>query len=133
MQRLRFSRYFKGIVILLDIFVLAVIFVYFFIERNRDLNISEVDWQQNTLSILLLALFWILVSGSTKLYDISRNLTYTLYLERILVHLFIFLFGVVLLGKVSNNIFLQGQRFILAFILFVLFFLLKSSIFFLLK
>src|SRR5690606_40515472 len=122
MQKLRFSKYFKGIVILLDIFIIAFVFVFFFHLRNRELQIQNVDWEQNGLSILLLIFFWILLSGRTKLYDIPRNLTYTLYLERLISHILIFLFGMILLGKVSNNIFLKHERFGLAISLFVIFF-----------
>ncbi|MBW8358575.1 MAG: exopolysaccharide biosynthesis polyprenyl glycosylphosphotransferase [Weeksellaceae bacterium] len=133
MQQLRFSRYFKGLIILLDILIIAGVFVFFFVQRNHDLKIRDVDWEQNALSILLLTLFWILLSGRTKLYDIPRNLTYTLYLERIVTHILIFLFGIILLGKVSNNIFLKNERFELALSIFLIFLLLKSTIFFLLK
>lgn len=133
MQQLRFSRYFKGFIILLDILIIAAVFVFFFIRRNIDLKIKDIDWEQNSMSILLLTLFWILLSGRTRLYDIPRNLTYTLYLERIVTHILIFLFGIILLGKVSNNIFLKSERFDLAISIFIIFFLLKSAIFFLLK
>ncbi len=133
MQKLRFSKYFKGIVILLDILIIAFVFVFFFNLRNRELQIQDVDWEQNGLSILLLTLFWILLSSRTKLYDIPRNLTYTLYLERLISHILIFLFGIILLGKVSNNIFLKHERFGLAISLFVILYFLKSIIFFFLK
>lgn len=133
MQQLRFSRYFKGLIILLDILIIAAVFVFFFIRRQNELGIVETDWEQNILSILLLTFFWILLSGHTKLYDIARNLTYTLYLERMVTHILIFLFGILLLARVSNNVFLQNERFSLAFTLFVVFLSLKSAIFFLLK
>ena len=133
MQRLRFSKYFKAVVILLDILVLAIVFVIFFIQKNKNIDFADIDWEQNSLSILLLSLFWILLSGHTKLYDIPRNLTYTLYLERILAQMLFFLFGLILLGKVSNNVFLKYERFTLALILSTLFLLLKSIIFFTLK
>lgn len=133
MQRLRYSRYLKSGVILLDIIVISLVFVFFFIQRNRDLKLDTALWEQNALSIILLTLFWILLSGRTKLYTIPRNLTYTLYLERFVSHMFIFLFGIILLGKVSNNIFLKSERFWLAISLFIILLLIKSSIFFLVK
>ncbi|MFC6267239.1 exopolysaccharide biosynthesis polyprenyl glycosylphosphotransferase [Frigoriflavimonas asaccharolytica] len=133
MQRLRYSRYLKIGVILLDIIVISLVFVFFFIERNRDLQLNTDLWEQNALSIVLLTLFWILLSGRTKLYTIPRNLTYTLYLERFVSHMLIFLFGIILLGKVSNNPFLKSERFWLAISLFILLLLLKSSIFFAVK
>lgn len=133
MQKLRFSRYFKGLIILLDIVLIALVFILFFIQRNQHLKIQNINWEQNTLSIALLTFFWILLSGRTKLYSIPRNLTYTLYLERIVTHILIFLFGIILLGKVSNNIFLRNEKFWLALSLFILLFILKSLIFFFLK
>ena len=133
MQRLRYSRYLKGFVILLDIIVIALVFVFFFFQRNKHLDVNSQLWEQNTLSIVLLTLFWILLSGRTKLYTIPRNLTYTLYLERFVSHMLIFLFGIILLGKVSNNPFLKSERFWLAISLFVLFLIIKSTIFFTIK
>ncbi len=133
MQRLRFSIYFKGIAILLDLIVLAAVFLFFFIIQNRDLQVKNVDWEQNIFSIVLLSLFWVLLGGRSKLYSIPRNLTYTLYLERFITHMVIFLFGIILLGKVSNNIFIKQERLTLALILFLSLFIIKSSIFFILK
>lgn len=129
MQRLRYSRYLKSGVILLDIIVIALVFIFFFVQRNKDLNLDSQLWEQNILSITLLTLFWILLSGRTKLYTIPRNLTYTLYLERFVSHMLIFLFGIILLGKVSNNPFLKNERFWLAISLFVILLILKSTIF----
>ena len=129
MQRIRYSRYFKGGVILLDIIVIALVFIFFFIQRNKDLKLDTDLWEQNALSIILLTLFWILLSGSTKLYTIPRNLTYTLYLERFVSHMLIFLFGIILLGKVSNNPFLKSERFWLAISLFIILLIIKSAIF----
>ena len=133
MQRLRYSRYLKGGVILLDIIVIALVFIFFFIQRNKDLNLDSQLWEQNTLSIILLTLFWILLSGRTKLYTIPRNLTYTLYLERFVSHMLVFLFGIILLGKVSNNPFIKSERFWLAISLFIFLLILKSAIFFSVK
>lgn len=133
MQKLRFSRYTKGIIILLDILVIASVFVFFFIERNKNLQLGEEIWEQNIFSVILLSLFWILLSGRTKVYNIPRNLTFTIYLERFVSHMLIFLFGIILLGKVSDNPFIKNERFWLAFALFMILLLLKSIIFFGLK
>ena len=102
MQKIRYSRYFKVTIILLDVFVIASVFLFFFL-RNNDFNYDGEIWEQNLLSLILLTLFWILLSGRTKLYSIARNLTYTIYLERLITHIFLFIFGVILLAKVSNN------------------------------
>lgn len=132
MQKIRFSRYFKAIFILLDVIVIAVVFLLFFI-RNNEFKYNRDIWEENTLSLILLTLFWILLSGRTKLYSVARNLTYTIYLERLVTHIFLFIFGVVLLAKVSNNNFLKQDRFLIAFSLLLLLFIIKSAVFFVLK
>ncbi len=132
MQRLRYSRYFKIIFILLDVLVIAAVFVFFFL-RNNEFRYDTEIWEQNALSLILLFFFWILLSGRTKLYSIARNLTYTIYLERLVTHVFIFIFGVILLAKVSNNDFLKQGRFTIAISLFLLLLIIKSILFFTLK
>lgn len=132
MQRIRYSRYFKISFILIDVIVIAAVFVYFFL-RNNDIFFGEEIWEQNVLSITLLIFYWILLSSRTKLYSIARNITYTIYLERLVTHIFIFIFGVILLAKVSNNEFLKQDRFLIAISLFFLLFITKSTLFFTLK
>lgn len=132
MQKIRYSRYFKIVFILLDVLVIAGVFMFFFL-RNNDYHYGQDIWEQNILSIILLTLFWILLSGRTKLYSVARNLTYTIYLERLVTHIFIFIFGVILLAKVSNNDFLKMDRFYIALNLFLLLFIIKSIVFFTLK
>ncbi len=132
MQRLRFSRYLKSAVIILDIMIVAAVFIFFFLQKNKY-DYLKAQSEENLLSLLLLSLFWILLSGRTKLYNIPRNLTYTLYLERIITHIFFFLLGIILLARVSNNEFLKYERFWIAITLFTILFLVKSGLFFLLK
>jgi len=132
MQKLRYSRYFKSAIIILDILIVAAVFVFFFLMRHEYV-LEKARTEENVLSLLLLSLFWILLSGRTKLYSIPRNLTYTLYVERIVTHIFIFLLGIVLLARVSNNEFLKYERFWITFTLFIILFLVKSFIFFTLK
>lgn len=132
MQRLRYSRYFKSAVIILDIIIVAAVFLFFFLKRN-SFDFAKTETEQNLLTLLLLSLFWILLSGRTKLYSIPRNLTYTLYVERIITHIFIFLLGIVLLARVSNNDFLKYERFWITSTLFIILFSVKSLIFFTLK
>lgn len=132
MQRIRYSRYFKTTFILIDILVIAAVFVYIFL-RNHDNLFSEDTTEQNILSIILLILYWVLLSSRTKLYSIARNITYTIYLERLVKHIFIFIFGVILVAKVSNNDFLKQDRFLIAISLFCLLFIIKSTLFFTLK
>lgn len=130
MQRIRYSRYLKSIIVLLDLLVIASIFIFFFLSRNQDLKYNPETWYQNAFSLALLFLFWMLLSGRTKIYNIPRNLTYTLFLERLLVHFLIFIFGLLLIGKVSYNVFFNSDIYWLSFYLFFFIFLAKSLIFF---
>ncbi|WP_300674927.1 exopolysaccharide biosynthesis polyprenyl glycosylphosphotransferase [Soonwooa sp.] len=118
--------------ILLDMILVASVFVIFY-YRNFEWKYDENQIEQNLLSIALLCLFWILLSGRTKLYHVPRSLTFTSYLERIIVHIFIFFLGVILLGKVSNNDFLKTERFYLAGFMLLVMIPFKSLIFSLLK
>jgi putative colanic acid biosynthesis UDP-glucose lipid carrier transferase len=133
MQRIRYSRYLKSIIILLDLMVIASIFIFFFISRNESLRYHEETWYQNIFSLILLFLFWMLLSGRTKIYSIQRNLTYTLFLERLLIHFLFFILGVLLIGKVSKNVFFNSDIYWLSFYLFFLIFLAKSIIYFTIK
>ena len=132
MQRIRYSRYFKTAIIILDIFIVASVFIFFFLTKH-SFEIAKTKTEQNVLALLLLTFFWILLSGRTKLYSIPRNLTYTLYVERIVTHIFLFLLGIVLFAKASDNIFLQYEMYWIAFTQFAILFSIKSLIFFSLK
>ncbi|REC63223.1 glycosyl transferase [Chryseobacterium pennae] len=133
MQRIRYSRYLKSIIILLDLMVIAAIFIFFFISRNEGLKYHRETWYQNAFSLILLFLFWVLLSGRTKIYNIPRNLTYTLFLERLLIHFISFILGVLLLGKVSKNVFFNSDIYWLSFYLLIFIFLAKSLIYFAIK
>lgn len=132
MQKIRYSRYFKIIFIVLDVLVITGVFLSYFLRSVPEVVPFDI-WEQNIFSLILLLLFWILLSGRTKLYSIPRNLTYTIYLERLATHIFIFLFGVILFAKVSNNEFLKADRFYIAFWLFVFLSFVKTVVFFTLK
>lgn len=133
MQRIRYSRYLKSIIILLDLMVIASIFIFFFLSRNQNLKYHKEAWYQNGFSLILLFLFWVLLSGRTKIYNIPRNLTYTLFLERLLIHFISFILGVLLIGKVSNNVFFNSDIYWLSLYLFIFIFLAKSFIYFSIK
>lgn len=113
--------------------VIASIFIFFFISRNENLKYHKETWYQNIFSLILLFLFWVLLSGRTKIYNIPRNLTYTLFLERLLIHFLFFILGVLLIGKVSNNVFFNSDIYWLSFYLFAFIFLAKSLIYFAIK
>ena len=133
MQRIRYSRYLKSIIILLDLMVMASIFIFFFVSRNQALKYNQESWYQNAFSLALLFLFWMLLSGRTKIYNIPRNLTYTLFLERLLIHFMLFILGVFLIGKVSYNAFFNSDIYWLSLYLFFFVFLAKSIIYFAIK
>ena len=130
MQRIRYSRYLKSIIVLLDLLVMASIFIFFFLSRNQNLKYNPETWYQNLFSLALLFLFWTLLSGRTKIYNIPRNLTYTVFLERLIVHFLLFILGLLLLGKVSYNVFFNSDIYWLSFYLFFFIFLAKSLIYF---
>ncbi|WP_449389013.1 exopolysaccharide biosynthesis polyprenyl glycosylphosphotransferase [Chryseobacterium lineare] len=130
MQRIRYSRYLKSIIALLDLLVIASIFMFFYITRNQNLKQSPEIWYQNSFSLMLLFLFWMLLSSRTRIYNIPRNLTYTLFLERLLIHFLLFILGVLLIGKVSYNVFFNSDIYWLSFYLFFFIFFVKSLIFF---
>lgn len=132
MQKLRYSRYFKSFAVILDILMVSSVFLIFY-YRNFDVRYDNDIIEQNLLSIGLLCMFWLLLSGRTKLYHIPRNLTFTIYIERIFTHIFIFFIGVILMGKVSNNDFLSAERFYLASMMILVIIPVKSFIFFVLK
>ena len=115
---------------MLDLLVIASSFIFFFVTRNEDLMYNQETWYQNIFSLALLFLFWMLLSGRTKIYNIQRNLTYTLFLERLLLHFILFTIGVLLIRKVSYNVFFNTDIYWLSFYLFFFIFLTKSLIYF---
>ncbi|MDO4224437.1 MAG: exopolysaccharide biosynthesis polyprenyl glycosylphosphotransferase [Bergeyella zoohelcum] len=132
MQKLRYSKYFKTIFILLDIVVFALVFL-FFSWQSKDQTFRDLDIEKNAVALLLFGVFWVLLSGKTRLYSVSRNLTYTKYLERFLEHLLWFILGILLVSKITNLEFIRTERFRISLSLFWLLFIIKSAIFFLLK
>lgn len=132
MQQLRYSRYLKTIIIILDILIIAAVYIFFFLYKN-NFELAKAETEENALSLLLLSLFWILLSGRTRLYDIPRNVLYTRYLERIFTHIVLFILGIALLARVSNNDFLKYEKFWLVIVFSIIQFLIKTFIFYVLK
>jgi len=133
MQRIRYSRYLKSIIILLDLLVLATVFVFYFLNTSRDLVHNRELWYESSFPLLLVIFFWVLLSGRTKIYNISRNLTYILFVERIIIHFLLFIIGLILIRKVSNNQFFGSELTWLSLYLFVFIFTLKSAVYFLIR
>ncbi|KFE98445.1 glycosyl transferase [Chryseobacterium formosense] len=134
MQRIRYSRYLKSIIILLDLLVIAGVFIFYFISTTRGVIVQDEDlWYENSFPLLLVIFFWILLSGRTKIYNISRNLTYILFVERIIVHFLLFIIGLVLIRKVSSNQFFGSELTWLSLYLFFFIFLLKSAVYYLIR
>lgn len=118
------------IIVLLDLLVLASVFIFFYVIRNSDV-VHDVDlWYENSFPLLLLISFWLLLSGRTKIYNIPRNLTYTLFIERIIVQFILFVIGLVLIRKVSDNQFFKSELAWLSLYLFVFVVFSKSIIYF---
>jgi len=133
MQRIRYSRYLKSIIILLDLLVLAGVFILYFLNRNPDLVHDNDLMSQNLFSLLLLFSFWILLSGRTKIYNITRNLTYIVFVERVIVHFLLFIIGLILIRKVSNNQFFSSQLTWFSLYLFSVIIATKSIVYFIIR
>lgn len=129
MQRIRYSRYLKMIIVLLDLLVLASVFIFFYVIRTDVIHNADL-WYENSFPLLLLISFWLLLSGRTKIYNIPRNLTYTLFTERIIAQFVLFVIGLVLIRKVSNNQFFGSELAWLSLYLFVFVMISKSMIYF---
>ncbi len=115
---------------MLDLLVLASVFIFFYLSRNSNL-IHDINlWYENSFPLILLISFWLLLSGRTKIYNIPRNLTYTLFIERIIVQFILFVIGLVLIRKVSNNQFFRSELAWLSLYLFVFVVFSKSVIYF---
>ncbi|MPS63597.1 MAG: glycosyl transferase [Chryseobacterium sp.] len=130
MQRIRYSRYLKTIIILLDLVVIASVFILFFADRNADLMQDNEVW---SFPLLLLVSYWVLLSGRTQIYNIRRNITYTTFLERLITHFLLFVIGLVLIRKVSNNQFFGSELSWLSLYLLFSILLTRSVIYFIIK
>lgn len=130
MQRIRYSRYLKTIIILLDLVVIASVFILFFADRNADLMLDNEVW---SFPLLLLVSYWVLLSGRTQIYNIRRNITYTTFLERLITHFLLFVIGLVLIRKVSNNQFFGSELSWLSLYLLFSILLTRSVIYFIIK
>ncbi|MFL9835619.1 exopolysaccharide biosynthesis polyprenyl glycosylphosphotransferase [Chryseobacterium terrae] len=133
MQRIRYSRYLKSIIILLDLLALAGVFVIYFLSTSRNPVHNWELWNEISFPLLLVILFWLLLSGRTKIYNISRNLTYILFVERIIIHFLLFIIGLLLIRKVSGNQFFGSELTWLSLYLFAFIFSLKSTVYFFIR
>ncbi len=132
MQRLRYSKYTKAIIIGIDAVIIACTFLFFYWWK-RGISISDIFTEKNITTVCLLLIFWFLISGRTKLYSISRSLTYTNYLERLAIHILFFSGGVVLLTNISDSSIFKSERLYICLSLLLIFFVQKSGIFLFLK
>ncbi|MCY0969767.1 exopolysaccharide biosynthesis polyprenyl glycosylphosphotransferase [Chryseobacterium wangxinyae] len=133
MQRIRYSRYLKSIIILLDLLVIAGIFILYFVSQNSDLFRNDELMSQNSFLLLLIFSFWILLSGRTKIYNITRNLTFITFVERVIIHLLLFVIGLILIRKVSNNQFFSSELTWFSLYLFSSIIVVKSIVYFIIK
>ena len=132
MQKLRYSRYFKSAMIILDIIVLSLVFLYF-LSASNEYNSKALYNEKNIFILLSLSAFWVLISGKTKLYSIPRILTFTNYLERFLNHIFLFLVGVIFISRLIENQFIKDNSIKLSLLLFFILLFIKTGVFILLK
>lgn len=126
MQHLRFSRYIKPAIILLDLAVIFGIFWLFFSANSKD-------FEMFSLSSILTSFLWILLSGRTKIYEVQRNLTFTLFIERVFTHCAVFITAFILVVRLGGGFLLENRRFLFFTSLFITLVLFKSIIFFFIK
>ncbi len=129
MQRIRYSRYLKSVFLLIDIISICSVFVYFFSIKNPLLVNNKNIWFENIVSLILLSIFWILLSEKTKIYKIQRNLTYTIFLERIIIQTVFFSLGTILISRVTKNVFFTTHINTLLFSLGCLLIFIKTILF----
>lgn len=132
MQKLRYSKYLKFIVVLMDIFAFAAILFYFY-NHHGDFNNTFDSWKKIILINVIFTTFWLLLSGKTRLYSVPRSLTYTNYLERILSHNFLFIFGILVIAQVLDTEFIKVNPVFISFFILLIIGFLKSMFYFTLK
>lgn len=118
---------------MLDLLVIAGVFIFFFLKYHEDLVHEKGIWSQNLFSLLLLISFWILLSGRTKIYNIARNLTYIIFIERLIIHFLLFMIGILLIRKVSSNHFFSSELTLLSLYLFFFIYVTKSAVYFVIR
>lgn len=111
---------------MIDLSIITFVFIYYFILKNPQLLYNKEIWTENIFSLCLVFLFWLLLSGRTKLYKIPRNITYQVFWERLILQLLIFIVGVLLLGKVSKNLFFSNFIFTVLFLITVIILFVKT-------
>lgn len=111
---------------MIDLAIITFVFIYYFILKNPQLLYDKEIWTENIFSLCLVFLFWLLLSGRTKLYKIPRNITYQVFWERLILQLLIFIVSVLLLGKVSKNLFFSNFIFTVLFLITVIILFVKT-------
>lgn len=104
--------------------MITAVFGYFF---------SPIFSEKHLFTILVTLALWVLLSGRTRLYSVPRSLTFTKYVERIFTHILLFIFGVYLLSKISDNQEFIGYRIESISAISFIFIFTKSVLFFALK
>jgi len=109
MQKLRYSPYLKSLLICIDIFAISFVFLCFPL-LNKDFDTSNLVLKNNLIILFLLIGIWILLSGKTLLYNVPRNITFTLYLEKFVFHILLFGTAVFLLINITDIDHLKDQN-----------------------
>lgn len=129
MQNLRYSRYFKSIFIALDLMLLLGVLFY-----SPGLKwISGEPREEFFLVSFVLLSYWFLLSGTTKIYQVPRNLTFTLYFQRLLTQIIAFIFGVFIILRLTDGFLTSVNLYYIGFRLLLVILLVKSIVFFGLK
>lgn len=98
MQKLRYSIYLKWLFVAGDL-ILMLLVLYAFYRSG----FIEADGEAVGIYGLLLSFIWFFISGKTKIYDVPRNLTFTLYLERVILQVIFFLLSFYFLLKLGQE------------------------------
>lgn len=132
MQNLRYSVYMRPLIILVDLVFMLGIFSYFYFQFY-DFKLQNHYLPQFSILVLLVGLFWILLGSQTNIYNIPRNLSLNLFLERHFIHCLTFSLGVILLVKASKIDFLLYNRLQISCTLIISSLVVKSLILFTLR
>lgn len=134
MQRIRYSKYIKPTLIALDILVILASYFFFF-GYNHYINHERtgIDLERNITISFLLVVIWVLISGKTSIYNLSRNIGVSLYIERLINQFVAFGFTYLLVGKIGQSFIFAEHRFNILAAIFVQVFIIKILIFVLLK
>ncbi len=125
MQKLRYSQYFKFLFVLVDVIIL--------ISTLLLISNTKIFSENKYFISVFWIVSWFLISGRTMIYHNPRTITYTKYLERLGTQLIFFTVATMVTSQLSTAFDIGLGSFRIMGALSFLFFLIKSSLFFLIK